>query len=164
MSLKRAIPVSFLSQNIITKSGISSTYSVTFVSQKILTRLQCYDSVDLPLMFERCNLWKRNKKASRKNISRVASLTVCFLPLYQPVFSHYLKEKGEHDIIQQLLVKGFRIDLYPGWEVISSLQSMGPFQLTLPQLNLLAFLDLWHLVLNNISSWAQGMAWWHEDA
>ena len=38
---KREIFVNFLSQKFMTKYGIVSTYSVTFVSQKILTCLQC---------------------------------------------------------------------------------------------------------------------------
>jgi len=42
MSLKREIFVNFLPQKFITKYGIGSTYSVTFVSQKILTCLQWY--------------------------------------------------------------------------------------------------------------------------
>ena len=42
MSLKRDIFVNFLSQKIITKYGIVSTYSVILVSQKILVCLQCY--------------------------------------------------------------------------------------------------------------------------
>jgi len=41
MSLRREIFVNFLAQKFMTKYGIVSTYSVTFVSQKILTCLQC---------------------------------------------------------------------------------------------------------------------------
>jgi len=40
ISLKRKIFVTFLPQKLMTKYGIVSTYSVTFVSQKILTYLQ----------------------------------------------------------------------------------------------------------------------------
>jgi len=40
-SLKRDIFVNFLPQIFITKYGIVSTYSATFVSQKILACLQC---------------------------------------------------------------------------------------------------------------------------
>jgi len=40
MSLKGEIFVNFLPQKFMTKYGIVSTYSVTFVSQKILTYLQ----------------------------------------------------------------------------------------------------------------------------
>ena len=41
MSLKGEIFVNFLPQKVKIKYGIVSTYSVTFVSQKILTCLQC---------------------------------------------------------------------------------------------------------------------------
>jgi len=41
MSLKREIFVNFLPQKFMKKYGIVSAYSVTFVSQKILTCLQC---------------------------------------------------------------------------------------------------------------------------
>ena len=41
MSLKREIFVNFLPQKYMTKYGIVWNYSVTFVSQKILTCLQC---------------------------------------------------------------------------------------------------------------------------
>jgi len=41
ISLKRDIFVDFLPQKFMTKYGIVSTNSVTFVSQKILTCLQC---------------------------------------------------------------------------------------------------------------------------
>jgi len=40
MSLKREIFVNFLPQKIMTKYGIASTYSVKFLSQKILACLQ----------------------------------------------------------------------------------------------------------------------------
>jgi len=40
MSLKGEVFVNFLPQKFMTKYGIVSTYSVTFVSQKILTCLQ----------------------------------------------------------------------------------------------------------------------------
>jgi len=43
MSIKREIFVNFLPQKIMTKYGIVSTYSVTFVSQNILACLQCKD-------------------------------------------------------------------------------------------------------------------------
>jgi len=46
LSLKREIFVNFLSQKFMTKYGIVSTYSVTFVSQKSLACLQC-DSDDI---------------------------------------------------------------------------------------------------------------------
>jgi len=41
MSLERDIFVNFLPQKIMTKYGIVSTYSVTFLSHKILACLQC---------------------------------------------------------------------------------------------------------------------------
>jgi len=41
MSLKSEIFVNFLPHKFMTKYGIVSTYSVTFVSQKILACLQC---------------------------------------------------------------------------------------------------------------------------
>jgi len=41
MSLKREIFANFLPQKIMTKYGIVSRYSLTFVSQKILACLQC---------------------------------------------------------------------------------------------------------------------------
>jgi len=43
MSLKREYFVNFLPQKFMTKYGIVSTYSVTFVFQKFLTCLQCMD-------------------------------------------------------------------------------------------------------------------------
>jgi len=45
MSLKREIFVHFLPQKFITKYGIVSTYSVTFVFQKILACLQCDNAI-----------------------------------------------------------------------------------------------------------------------
>jgi len=51
MSLKREIFVNFLPQNFIIKYGIVSTYSVTFVCQKILACLQClYSDLCLTLV------------------------------------------------------------------------------------------------------------------
>jgi len=42
ISVKREIFVNFLPQKIMTKYGIVSTYSVTFLSQRILECLQCF--------------------------------------------------------------------------------------------------------------------------
>ena len=46
MSVKGEIFVNFLLQNFMTKYGTVSTYSVTFVCQKILACLQCSELVD----------------------------------------------------------------------------------------------------------------------
>jgi len=46
MTLKWVIPANFLSRKIMTKYGISSTHSIAFMSQKILTCLQCKEQED----------------------------------------------------------------------------------------------------------------------
>jgi len=47
MSLKGEIFIDFLPQKFMTKYGIGSTYSVTFVSQKILGCLQCFSTLSI---------------------------------------------------------------------------------------------------------------------
>ena len=64
MSLKREIFVNFLPQKFIAKYGIVSTYSVTFVSQKILTCLQCQVVTSLELL----SLKMRQKTQTERNV------------------------------------------------------------------------------------------------
>ena len=90
MSLKREIFVNFLPQRFMTKYGIVLTYSVTFVSQKILTCFQCEDDTGgyydpcVPILFDN-GVKDKDHTFLNPILCRVCYLSLCLFYYFYPV-------------------------------------------------------------------------------